>query len=294
MSARSPILIHLHIPKNAGTTLSRMLKLRMLMHPPTNALHRAAVLGQYQHPTETRLPAIAAMSDRDKRRMRFYEEHCGYGVHEHLPGTCTYLTMLRDPVDRTLSVYDFLRQEGRIPPDRPLGSFLDKPTIRRVWWIDNAQVRYLAGEQGEIIDAPVGECPPALLDTAKRRLEHDIAWFGLLERFDESLFLLCRALGWPHAVAVRSNVTKQRSSTRSTVAPELLERIAAMNSLDLELDTFARDLFQKRLDAIPDLTAQLEHLRARSDKRQRWLAPLQSFAFSLRDRIAPRKRAPPE
>ncbi len=293
MSAQPPILVHLHIPKNAGTTLSRMLKLRTLLHPPTNIFHRAAVLGQYQHPTETRLPAIAAMSDRDQRRVRFYEEHCGYGVHEHLPRACTYLTMLRDPIDRTLSVYDFLRQEGRIAADQPLEAFLDKPTIRRVWWIDNAQVRYLAGEQGNIIDAPVGECPPTLLDTAKRRLEHDIAWFGLLERFDESLFLLCRTLGWPHAVAVRSNVTKARSSTRSTVAPELLERIAAMNALDLELDTFARDLFQQRLDAIPDVEAKLERLRARSAKRQRWIAPVQKLAFTLRDRIAPRKPSRP-
>ncbi|QKK06881.1 MAG: sulfotransferase family 2 domain-containing protein [Planctomycetota bacterium] len=285
-----PILVHLHIPKNAGTTLSRMLKLRMLLHPPANALHRAAVLGQYQHPTETRLAAIAAMSPRDARRMRFYEEHCGYGVHEHLPRECTYLTMLRDPIDRTLSVYDFLRQEGRIPADQTLEEFLDKPTIRRVWWIDNAQVRYLAGEHGEIIDAPVGECPAGLLKTAKHRLEHDIAWFGLLDRFDESLLMLCRVLGWSNAVAVRSNITKERSSTRATVAPELLDRITSMNALDLELDAFARQLFQQRLDAVPDAAAQLRDLRERSARRRRVLGPVQNFVFGLRDRIAPRKR----
>ena len=285
-----PILVHLHIPKNAGTTLSRMLKMRMLLHPPTNLLHRAAVLGQYHPPTETRLPAIAAMSPRDSRRMRFYEEHCGYGVHEHLPRECTYLTMLRDPIDRTLSVYDFLRQEGRIPADQTLAQFLDKPTIRRVWWIDNAQVRYLAGEHGEIIDAPVGACPAELLETAKHRLEHDMAWFGLLERFDESLLTLCRMLGWSNAVAVRSNVTKERTSTRATVAPELLERITAMNALDLELDAFARGLFQRRLDAIPNAAAQLSDLRERSTKRRRVLGPLQNLAFGLRDRIAPRTR----
>lgn len=290
MTTPPPILVHLHIPKNAGTTLSRMLKLRTLLHPPTNLLRRAAVLGQYQHPTETRLRAIAEMSPGDKRRVRFYEEHCGYGVHEHLPRACIYLTMLRDPIDRTLSVYDFLRQEGRIPAGQTLGEFLDAPTIRRVWWVDNAQVRYLAGEHGEIVDVPVGECAAALLGTAKRRLESDIAWFGLLDRFDESLFLLCRRLGWSTAVAVRSNVTRQRTSRRATVAPELLDRITAMNALDMELDVFARGLFQQRLDAIPDAAAQLRDLRERSAARGRLLGPIQNLVFGLRDRVAPRQR----
>ena len=67
-----------------------------------------------------------------------------------------------------------------------------------------------------------------------------------------------------------------------------------MNALDLELDSFARDLFQQRLDAIPDLEAKLETLRARSTRRQHLVAPAQKLAFTLRDRIAPRKPSRPE
>lgn len=290
MSTPAPIIVHLHIPKNAGTTLSRMLKLRALLHPPTNVLHRDAVLGQYRKPTEGRLAAIGGMSAADRRRVRFYEEHCGYGVHEHLPRECRYLTVLRDPIDRTLSVYDFLRQEGRIPADQTLGEFLDRPTIRRVWWIDNAHVRYLAGEHGDIIDAPVGGCPRALLETARSRLVGQIEWFGLTERFDESLLLLCERMGWSATATIRSNVTKARTSRRDTVAPELVARIEGMNELDLELDAFARRLFQERLDAIPNAAERLDHLRAHAGVVQRVLGPAQNLAISLRDRLRPRER----
>lgn len=289
MSTDTPILVHLHIPKNAGTTLSRMLKLRLLAWPPTNALHRSAVLGQYRVPTEGRLRAIASMSPRDQRRMRFYEEHCGFGVHEHLPRPVTYLTVLRDPIDRTLSVYDFLRQEGRIAPDLVLEDFLEAPPAGRVWWTDNAEVRYLAGEHGDIVDAPVGACPPELLETARRRLEHEIRWFGLLERFDESLLLLCRALGWSAAVTVRSNVTRERSTRRDTVDPATLDRIAELNALDLRLDAFARELFQRRLGALGDWESQLAALRARADRLHRVVAPAQRLGFALRDRLSPRR-----
>lgn len=290
MTPPPPILVHLHIPKNAGTTLSRMLKLRALLRPPTNLLHRDAVLGQYRRPTETRLAAIAGMSARDRARMRFYEEHCGYGVHEHLPRECRYLTVLREPVDRTLSVYDFLRQEGRVPTDQTLPEFLDRPTIRRVWWIDNAHVRYLAGERGEIVDAPVGECPGELLETAKARLEREIAWFGLTERFDESLLLLCERFGWSAAATIRSNVTRSRTSKRGTVPPDVVARIERMNALDLELDRFARELFQRRLDAIPDTEVRLRRLREHAGVVQSVLGPVQNLALALRDRVRPRDR----
>ena len=291
MTTDSPILVHLHIPKNAGTTLSRMLKLRLLLLPPTGVLHRAAVLGQYQHPTATRLRAINDMTARDKRRMRFYEEHCGYGVHEHLPRQVDYLTMLRDPIDRTLSVYDFLRQEGRLPAETPLPEFLEGPPVGRVWWTDNAQVRYLAGEHGDIIDAPVGACPPELLEVAKRRLEHEIRWFGLLDRFDESLLLLCDAMGWSTAVTVRSNTTKERATRRGTVDASTLERIAQLNALDLELDAFARGLFQRRLEALPDWERRLAALRARGERMHSIIAPAQRLAFWARDRVRPRRHA---
>ena len=67
-----------------------------------------------------------------------------------LPAPNTVITMLREPVDRTLSVFSFLKQNGTISGGMPLEDFLESAPADRVWWVDNAQVRYLAGEKGQM------------------------------------------------------------------------------------------------------------------------------------------------
>ena len=44
----TPLLIHLHIPRNAGSTLGRLLRLKLGFWPPANLLHHAQTLGFYR------------------------------------------------------------------------------------------------------------------------------------------------------------------------------------------------------------------------------------------------------
>ncbi len=92
--APTPLLIHLHIPRNAGSTLGRLLRLKLGFWPPANLLHHAQTLGFYRLPGfEQRLAAIAAMSNSARQRVRLFEAHAGYGLHEQLPKPSIYLTM---------------------------------------------------------------------------------------------------------------------------------------------------------------------------------------------------------
>ena len=114
--SRAPLLIHLHIPKNAGTTLSRMVKIGLLLRPPTNLLREQSTLGMYSTPgTDARVEAIARLPERRRARVRFFEAHCGWGVHERLPRECAYFTLLREPNKRTLSVFGFEGEGARHP-----------------------------------------------------------------------------------------------------------------------------------------------------------------------------------
>ncbi len=251
MSQRSKsILIHLHIPKNAGTTLSRMLKVHLLLHPPTRIIHHESVLGFYttKGHAEDRIRRIEGESDRARRRIRFFEAHCGYGVHTRLPSPSLYITTLRDPVDRALSVFYFRKQQGDLPEDYDIERWLLEHPDDPVWHVDNGQVRYLASDDGRIIDCPVGEVSREMLDKAKRRLEDEIAYFGLVERFDESVVLLRRVLGWRSLNYARSNVTRKRKS-KSEISNNDRELLRRHTALDAELFAFARDLFQQRIEA---------------------------------------------
>lgn len=241
------ILIHLHIPKNAGTTLSRMIKLRLVTRPPTGLLAHSTVLGKYDVPgLDKRVEAIATLPEREKKRVRFFEAHCAYGIHERLPGPHRYMTVIREPVDRTLSVYAFCKKNRFIDADTTLEQFLEELPENPVWQTDNAQIRYLAGENGVIDTRPVGAVDREMLDLAKKRLE-EMFFVGVMERFDESVVLLGRQLGWRGLAYGSSNVNKQRAKPNE-IETSQRELILSRNELDLELHQFAGDLLQRRID----------------------------------------------
>ncbi|MCC5785592.1 MAG: sulfotransferase family 2 domain-containing protein [Phycisphaerales bacterium] len=272
--SRNGILIHLHIPKNAGTTLSRMIKLRLITRPPTRLIHHDLVLGYYNVAgLDQRLQAIADLSPSKQRKVKFFEAHCAYGVHERLPEPSHYMTFLREPVDRTLSAFSHCKKQGHIPQDMPLEQFVSELPANPVWQTDNAQVRYLAGENGLIDTRPVGEVDRAMLDLAKERLD-DMFFVGLMERFDESVILLGRKLGWSRLAYGRSNVNPDRARADEIDADtrELIER---HNLLDTELYQHAEELFNRRLASEgPSLQREVERFTRRNRRAAVVLNPL--------------------
>jgi len=260
-----PLLIYFHIPKNAGTTLGRMIKLKLGFWPPARLLHHTVTLGYYHVPEAgPRMDAIGRLSQRDQQRVRFFEAHVGFGVHKFLPQPNTYITMLRDPIDRALSVYYTLRQHRLLPEDTTLETFLRHGDPQRVWWIDNAQVRYLAGEDGNIVNTPQGTCRPELLEVAKQRLDEHFLFVGITERFDASVILLRRILGWRSCYYATSNVTRQRKSV-DEMPPPTLDLLREYNTLDLDLYDHACARFEERVGAEgPSFETELDRFAVRN------------------------------
>jgi hypothetical protein len=108
--------------------------------------------------------------------------------------------------------------------------------------MDNSQTRAIAGDLG----TPVGECTDEMLELAKRNLDEHFAWFGLTERFDESLILLQRAFGWRRVNYVSANVAPGKRPEPSARA---LELIAEHNRLDDELYRWVGERFDAAIAA---------------------------------------------
>ena len=251
-----PLLLLIHIPKTAGTTLSRMIRLRLALWPPAHWMHHADVLGHYHvgysrpNEVEHRCGIIRALPLTDQHRVQFFAAHAGFGLHELLPdpSRVQYITMLRDPVSRVLSTYQFLCREGSLPGGMSLQRFVECGRHFRPFYADNAQVRFLAGERGRVIDSPPGTCTGEMLDRALHRLEHDIVLAGLTERFDESLLLLGHLLRW-HMPLYASARVKPNPGLDSRVPDSAIEAIRSANALDLALYQRGATLLEQKIAA---------------------------------------------
>jgi hypothetical protein len=244
---KPPLLIHLHIPRTGGTTLSRLIRLKLMAGTPAHWLRRSNVFGfEHVHQRE-RVAHLKSRPERERRRVHFFQAHMGYGVHAFLPRPAAYVTVLRDPVARVISALAYGQQTGRLPADEDLEACILGRIRSRARNLDNLQVRCLAGEDGELAAAPFGRCTRTMLEVARARIDGDLLLTGLTERFDETVILLRRRLGWTSCYYCVSNVAKRRRHGQR-VSSELIDKIRELNALDLELYAHARDRLQERID----------------------------------------------
>ncbi|MFC1706174.1 hypothetical protein ACFL59_05025 [Planctomycetota bacterium] len=238
------LLYFLHIPKTAGTTLFEILRKRF---KPEEAVSAEG---------DVFLDLCCRSSPEDRARYRLMRAHFGYGVYRLLPRRPVFVTMLRDPVARVISVYKHIR---RIPHHRlnreviELGllEFLEHPRAR----VRDLQVRHLAGfrlrkeELGAL-------CDDDLLELAKAHLD-DLAFFGLTERFDDSIRLLSHTFDWSPIEGYEAlNVAPD---SPEEVDREALQAIASRNRLDLALYAHARGLFEERVAQLDAELREADH-----------------------------------
>jgi hypothetical protein len=235
-------LVFLHIPKAGGSSLQNY----VLSHYPGGTFFRFTGDTQqwldFPGLTEARRGAFDALVG-----------HVHFGIHQHLPEPATYMTMLRDPVDRMVSHFYYVLSDPTHYLHQRVkegGYTLYEFAVTRVSHeLDNDQVRWLT----ESHHFEVERVDRSLLEEAKWNLEHGIAAFGLMERFDQSLRCFEAAFGWERRPLVeKKNVNRERPPL-AEVDQAAIQAIREANKFDVELYEFARALFEER-------AARLNHL----------------------------------
>jgi hypothetical protein len=229
-------LLFLHIPKAAGTTLHSILEahyapssFRTISDPDQMAKEFA------QLPIEQREP------------IRLLKGHMAFGLHESLVGSSTYITLLRDPVDRIISHYYYVK---RVPSHYLHQRVMERSMSLREYAsskltdeLDNGQVRLLAGVDSDR-SVPIGACDTALLNVAKQNIETHFSLVGLSERFDESLALMAILLGWDWTPSYTNlNVSTNRPE-KGRIDASTRKRIEQANPLDCEIYAWAKQRFE--------------------------------------------------
>jgi hypothetical protein len=233
----APTVLFLHLPKAGGTTLGEFVynECRSGRDVRTEGLLSDGVLflpyGFFKE-ADLAVPQYA----RDllgAEDLRAVVGHFWYGLHQYVGRPWTYITLLRHPVERVLSLYHFLKLEGTMS----VAEFAASPPFREA---ENDQTRRIAG-----IDPEIGGCGPAMLDVAKEHLRRDFAVAGVVERFDDTLALLRKCLGWNRGtLSYPRNVNDSRPAAES-LPTEVVDAILARNQLDLALWQFVSE----RMDA---------------------------------------------
>lgn len=255
VAGREPLLVFVHIPKTAGTAFASILEL----NEPPDRIERAGNV--FKGGGGAKRDAAFEHLRRDDGALLdgigLIRGHFPLGIRAHLPERrqARCFTFLRDPVERMLSHFYGVEsasmgraglKQPKLAPGATLQAMLDADLLH-----DNLHTRMLCGDV-----EPFGEVTTAMLAQAKLNLRDELVFFGLTERFDESLVLAQRRLGFrtvvPPRVRSRTETLGGRAGGRVNDARPRGEEVPAearaaaesANSFDIELYAYAQQLFE--------------------------------------------------
>lgn len=249
-------LFFLHIPKTAGTTLVQVIERHF----------EEAEIARWLYPFRL----VDEPADYFTR-YGYYHGHVDYALMcELLPKKPVTMTMLRQPVERYLShfgnhkrvkfeqipdisreVYDAIQQTS-------LEDFIvNPPPVLEVLtrYFQNLQSKLLASELSrenlESRNAKIRTneyvLPTPTFPKVRERLD-ELAFVGVTERFQESLFLMAYTFGWYPATQYQSFNTGMPRPEQKTLPAELLKELERLNSLDRPVYEHGCRLFNERYE----------------------------------------------
>jgi hypothetical protein len=261
MSQPNPTLIFLHIPKAGGSTLHHVLDWNY-DHPYTITVYK-------------QIPPLIALPDAQKREIQCLKGIVFYGIHQYLPQDCTYVTILRDPVERVISHYYYIFSRKR-----RLGETIHEidllDVLRQEPFHATYQLRVLLG--GDSIESIFHDpLPDNAVEIARQNLARHFSVVGVLEHYDAALLLMKHAFGWRRAYYARQNVAQVRHA-RSEFPASLIDALNEMCAPEIELYQYARQqaealIAQQDADFHTEL-AQLKRANARFERFYRLTAPV--------------------
>jgi len=258
------ILYFLHIPKAAGTSFISVLDNYF-------DLNRICKLHDWEEML-TNMP-------KDISKLNLFRGHFGYGIHHILQQKPVYITMLREPISRTISDFQQSTRTKKMGVEKPFfkNSELSKlvTSSETKWRFTNNQTRHIVidlepsflqnSSDKDKIDSFSRFLEPSfkhpkfsdekLLEIAKQRIS-EFAFVGIAEKFEESLMLLCYIFGWkPLRIVPQLNVLPTKIIQKN-ISTNTFEAIKECTKIDSELYNFALRQFDERFSYMVQILMQ--------------------------------------
>jgi hypothetical protein len=228
----SDALYFSHIPKTAGMTFRTIVE---------DQFHADEIC------PATLNAQLAKLSPEALRHYRLFRGHLGFIDLPSLLGEKQIInvTVLREPVARVISHYEYIRRMPGDPhyaavKDMTLEEFSQKLTAGKVG--KNIQTYHVAKTLKFDLDALT---PLETLETAKYSLDR-FAFVGLVERFQDSLFLLSYIFGWKPILNSRKENAAKSKKGLDELSASTIEVLQANTALDADLYSYAKEIFEQR------------------------------------------------
>lgn len=227
-----------HVMKTAGTTLRDHIKANFRLEE----IYPIQKFDGDLYDANMKIRVLLGLAPERKDQVRIFMGHFPYAVVDALGIDLVTMTLLRHPVERTLS---YLRHAVQRHPEhkgKDLEEVYDDPMFH-LWLIRNHQSKVFSlGPQDRfedyLEDITVDE---RRLDIAKENLSK-VGVLGLTERFPDFLRTLETDYGWEIQDLPNANVSESRPEVR----PSFLDRIAEENAMDMAFYEYAVGLWRER------------------------------------------------
>jgi len=234
------LIVFTHIPKTGGGSLTQIFRDNF----PAEQVVDISRLKLREFPDNQAQLLLKQEIQSLDQSVRVVHGHVNfsYGVQRFLRRECTSITLLREPVERLVSLYYFVRRQSNgnkiaaeiTQRNLSLDDFAFYETSQPM---DNIQVRYLANSRGP--DSNLQFCHRYLLEEAKANLLNRFDMFGVTESFDAFARRICNDFDLTFDPSHRLNGSGRPSLDEISI--ETLDKIRQRNMFDLELWEFAKE-----------------------------------------------------
>lgn len=254
-------LLFLHVQKTAGSTLHNIIARQ---YPKRNTFNIYNTIHD--------LEKFERLSTGEKEKIRLVKGHFPFGLHEQLSGSSEYITILRDPVERTISHFYHAREDRTHwhyktlnEKNYTLAEALEKGVMPN---LDNNMVRMISGNNR----APYGECSEAMLEKAMHNLENHFSVIGLQTRFDEFIHQAAQRFGWKKTLCYRKARVGKTRPQQQALDVRTMELIRSFNRLDQKLfDTWKPLIEQRIADAGNKFQEEVNLFKQKNQRFNRYL-----------------------
>jgi hypothetical protein len=232
-------IIFTHIPKTGGSTLRSIIN---------NQYSNNEVIVSKNMSHEQFVAIWKQITPEKRKKIKIIQGHLFYGFHKYLNSNCKYITIVRNPIDRLISLYYHVlktpsHRDYKLIKNGNTGIQDYIKTEAPKSEVDNAQTRWILNDK----KTPRGKINNSHLEKAKKIIKKRYLHICVLERFEESLFLLGDKLNWKNPLLYEIRLKNPKRPDTDEINGQSLQIMEKFSVIDNKLYKFADNLLDKSL-----------------------------------------------